>query len=193
MTFADLIERSKRRLNAGQPEPRLWPDSEIDVAASVNDALHMLSAAVMRDSMRRSWLTQDYTVTLGSNGESTDLLTATGSVTGQVGEIMLEGIHFGLVRDADNNVLVPLFHYRDFVSPQPTVFGYYFFKDQIIATRAIGVSVSGPADIQGVNGPLTITASYTPKQVSDVPLDLEDELVSALCQIVTTKLTPINA
>jgi len=185
----ELIERAKRRLNAGQPQPHVWPESEIELAACVNDALHRLSERVMRDSTLRSWLQQDYTVNLSGNGESTDLLTALGSVTGQAGEIILEGIDFGLVRDFENNILIPLMHYADFVRPQPTVFGYYLKKDRVIATRARDKVVNSPADIQSVLGPLTITASFTPKSVGDVPLALEDDLVGDLCSIVTQKVS----
>jgi hypothetical protein len=187
MTKADLVERAKRRLNAGAAEPHVWVSSEIELAACVNDAMHLLSASVVMDNDRRSWLQQNYTVNLDSNGESTDLLTAVGSVTGEVGEVILVGIYFGLVRDADNNILQPLFHYADFVRPQSTVYPYYLLKNQIIATRALGVVVNGPADIQTVNGPLTITANYTPKNVDDVPLTLEDDLVDHLCEVVLRK------
>jgi hypothetical protein len=192
VTKPELIERAKRRLNAGQPQPHTWVESEIELAACVNDALHELSASVMRDSMRRSWLQQNYTVNLDANGESTDLLTAVGSITGEVGEIILEGIHFGLVRDADNNVLKPLFHYLDFVSPQAVVYPYYLQKNNGMATRALGAQVNGPADIVGVSSPLTITANYTPKNVNDIPLALEDDAVAHLCEVVTRKL-PANA
>jgi len=193
MTVDELIERAKRRLNAGQPQPHVWPDSEIDIGACVTDALRQLSERVMRDSELRAWLQQDYAVNLGANGESTDLLTATGSVTGQVGEIILEGMDFGLVRDAENNVLVPLMHYADFVRPQPTVYGYYLKKNRVVATRAKGVAVNSPADILSVLGPITITASFTPKNVSDVPLDLEDDLVGDLCDVVTRKIVNADA
>lgn len=192
MTKGDLVERAKRRLNAGAPQPHVWPENELELAACVNDALGELSTAVMRDNMRRAWLQQDYTVTLNSAGESTDLLTAAGSITGQTAEILLEGIHLGLVRDADNNVLTPLHHYADFVRPQATVFAYYLLKDRVIATRRKDAQVNGPADIQGASGPLTITASFTPKNVTDVPLALEDDLVAHLCEVVTRKL-PANA
>jgi hypothetical protein len=193
VTKADLIERAKRRLNAGAAEPHIWPSNEIELAACVGDALHALSAAVVMDNGRRSWLQQNYTVNLDASGESTDLLTATGSITGEVGEIIIPGIYFGLVRDADNNVLQPLFHYADFVRPQATVYAYYLLKNQILATRASGVVVNGPADIQSVNGPITLTTNYTPKNVDDVPLTLEDDLVTHLCMIVTTKVAPANA
>lgn len=192
MTKTELVERAKRRLNAGAAKPHVWPENEIELAACVNDALHELSGAVMMDNMRRAWMQQDYTVALGANGESTDLLTAAGSVTGEVGEIILEGIHYGLVRDFDNNVLKPLFHYLDFISPQDWPGGFYLMKNSVIATRAAGLAVNGPADIQGVSGPLTITASYTPKNVDNVPLELEDSLVGHLCEVVTRKL-PANA
>lgn len=191
MTKNELVERAKRRLNAGEAKPHIWPESEIEIAACVNDALHELSSAVMMDDMRRAWLQQNYTVTLDANGESTDLLTAVGSVTGEAGEIILEGIHYGLVRDADNNILKPLFHYLEFVSPQPVVWPYYLMKNSVMATRALGVEVNGPADIQSVNGPLTITASFTPINVDDVPLAEEDALVEHLCRIVSLKI--VNA
>jgi len=192
MTKNQLVERAKRRLNAGAAQPHVWPESEIELAACVNDAMHELSMAVMRDDARRSLLQQDYTVTLDANGESTDLMTTAGSITAEAGEIMLEGIYFGLVRDLNNDVLEPVFHYRDFVSPQPTVYPRYLLKNQIIATCAKDIDVNGPADIQGASGPITITASYTPKNVDDVPLEIEDDLVAHLCQVVLRKL-PANA
>jgi hypothetical protein len=193
MTKAELIERAKRRLNAGAAEPRVWASNEIELAACVNDALHELSARVVMDNDRRSWLQQDYTVTLNASGESTDLLTAAGSITGEVGEIILSGVFFGLVRDTDNNILQPLFHYADFVRPQATVYAYYLLKNQIIATRALGVAVNSPADIQSVNGPLTITANYTPINVEDVPLTLEDDLVGHLVDVVLRKASNAKA
>lgn len=193
MTKSELIERAKRRLNAGAADPHVWPSNEIELAACVNDAMHMLSAAVVMDNNRRSWLQQTYTVNLDANGESTDLLTALGSVTGEAGEIILPGVYFGLVRDADNNILQPLFHYADFVRPQATVFAYYLLKNQLIATRAKDAQVNGPADIQSVNGPLTITANYTPNNVDDVPLTLEDDLVGHLCDVVLRKTVNANA
>lgn len=185
MTKNDLIERAKRRLGAVAA-------SEIDLAACVNDALHELSGAVMMDNMRRAWMQQDYEIALDSNGESTDLLTALGSVTGEAGEIMIEGIHYGLVKDADGNVLKPLFHYNDFISPQDWPGGFYFLKNSVIATRAAGLSVNGPADIVGVTGPLTITASFTPVNVTDIRPELEDNAVSHLVEVVMRKL-PANA
>lgn len=192
MTKSELVERAKRRLNAGADKPHVWPENEIELAACVNDALHELSTAVMMDTMRRAWLQQDYTINLDAAGESTDLLTAAGSVTGEVGEILLEGIHFGLVRDANNDVVKPLFHYLDFVSPQFTDWPYYLLKNSVIATRAKDVEVNGPADIQGTVGPIVVTANYAPKNVDDVPLNLEDDLVGHLVEVVLRKL-PANA
>ena len=46
-----------------------------------------------------------------------DLLAASGSVTGNTGEILGEGVYAGVVRDADNNILQPLMHYADFLRP----------------------------------------------------------------------------
>lgn len=188
MTKNQLVERAKRRLNAGAPKPHVWPENEIELAACVNDALHELSDAVMHDDARRSSLQQNYTVALDANGESTDLLTSAGSVTGEVGEIVLKGIYLGLVRDSNNDILEPVFHYRDFVSPQPTVYPKYLLKNRILATCAKDIEVNGPADIQSAAGPLTITASFTPKNVDDVPLEEEDALVAHLCEVVTRKI-----
>jgi hypothetical protein len=168
------------------PEPHIWPSSEIEIAASVPDALHELSMAVMADPARRPWLTQDFAVTLDAAGEG-DLLTAVGSITGETGEIILDGIWYGVVLDADSNILVPLMHYADFLKPQPTVFSYYTLKDQIIATRAINTAVNGPLDIVGVSGPLTITASFTPINVTDLPLSLEDDAVRHLVLVLQRK------
>ena len=192
MTKNELVERAKRRLNAGEAKPHVWPENEIELAACVNDALHELSGAVMMDDQRRAWLQQNYTVSLDANGVSTDLLTAVGSITGEVGEIILEGIHYGLVVDFDGNVLKPLFQYLEFVSPQSAPWGFYLMKNSAMATRAAGLSVSGPADVQGASGPLTVTASFTPKNVDDVPFEIEDELVGHLCEVVTRKV-PANA
>lgn len=192
MTFADLIERAKRRLSAGAPQPHVWPDNEIELAACVSDAIHELSSAVLMDNQRRPWLQQDLTVTLNAAGESTNLLTAVGSLTGQTAEVILEGIMLGAIRDADNNVLVPLMHYADFLRPQSTQFAYYCLKDRVIATRALGVAVNSPADIASVLGPLVVTASFAPKNITDVPLNLEDDLVAHLCEVVLRKTPPVN-
>lgn len=192
MTSAELIDRTKRQLNAGQDQPRNWAENEIELAASVLQAIGELSHRVMRDSSLRPLLQQLYAVSLSPAGEG-DLLLATGSITGNAGEILMEGIHLGVVRDADNNILVPLVHYSDFLRPLPTVYGYYCLKDRVIATRAIGVAVSSPADIQSVNSPLTITASFSPREVDDFPPELHDLLVFALCDVVTRKTSLQNA
>lgn len=193
MTFNDLIERARRQLNAGQPQPRTWPESEIDLAACVMQASSELAHRVMRDSSLRSLLQQEYTVTLDANGEG-NLLTALGSITGVAGEILIDGSRFGAVIDADGNVLHPLLHFADFIRPQPTVFGYYCIKDKAtILTRAINAQVNGPNEIVGATGPLNITANFTPTAVTSFPPELEHLLVQALVDIVVQKATPANA
>lgn len=191
MTKSELVERAKRQLNAGQPQPHLWPDSEIDLAACVKQAISDLSVEVMRDSTRRTLLQQTYSVTLDGSGVG-DLLAATGSITSNAGEILMEGVKYGVVLDADSNPLKPLVHYSDFLSPQQLVYGYYCLKDRKILTRAIDTVVNGPLDIVGVTSPLTITANFEPAEVDDVPSELEAELVNALCKVVTLKVTPAN-
>jgi hypothetical protein len=192
MTADELIERAKRQLNAGQPQPHVWPGSEIDIGACVLQAVGELSDRVMRDNALRTLLQQDYIVTLDGAGEG-DLLATTGSITANTGEALQEGVYIGVVRDADNNVLVPLAHYSDFLRPQPTVYAYYCLKDRKIATRAIGVAVNTPADIVSVNGPLTVTASFAPNEVDDFPLELHDQLVQTLVNLVSAKVMPANA
>lgn len=189
MDFNDLVERSKRRLNAGQPEPHVWVSSEIDLAACVQQAIAELSQRVMMDSSLRTLLQQDYSVTLDANGIG-DPLAAVGSITGVAGEVLQEGIKFGVVIDADGNVLVPITHYSDFLRPQAVQLAYYCLKDRKILTRALGQAVNGPSDIFGVSSPLTITASFEPQVVDSFPDELADDLVNTLCKIVTTKITP---
>lgn len=189
MTVDQLVERSLRQLNAGQPQPHTWPDSSIDIAACVMQARQKVARDVMYDSSLRSLLQQEYLVTLDANGEA-NLLTATGSVTSTTGEILIDGVRMGAVIDADGNKLQPLLHYSDFISPQPTVYAYYCIKDRAtILTRAKDVAVNSVLDIQSVNGPLTITASYTPATVDNFPLELEDDLVNALVAIVASKVS----
>jgi len=189
MTFDELVERAKRQLNAGQSQPHVWPDSELDIAACVMQASGKLGQKVMKDDALRALLQQEYSVSLNTQGEG-DLLTAVGSVTAVAGEILLEGANFGAVIDNDSNVLAPLRHYIQFIAPQSTLYGYYTMKDKgTILTRAINVAVNGPLDIVGAPGPLSITASYTPEAVEDFPPELEDMLVHELVNIVSVKVS----
>lgn len=177
MTASELIERARRQLNA--------PDLEINLAACVMQAKSKVANAVMLDDARRWLLQQAYAVPLNAAGVG-DLLAAVGSIAGK---IISEGVEFGAVVDADNNRLVPLAHYLSFTSPQSTVFAYYLRVNRTIATRALGVQVNNPADIQGVNGPLSVIASFDPDDVDDFPPELEPDLVQALVEIVS----PANA
>ena len=186
MTINDLVERAKRLLNAGQPQPHTWPESEIDIAASVKLAIAVLARQVMEDSAIRSLLQQTYSVALDVSGVG-DPLTATGSITGLAGEILTDGIRYGVVVDNDSNILKPIKNYADFLAPQLRVYGYYCLKDRKVLTRAKDVTVNGPTDIQPVNGPLSITANFEPQAVDTVPNELEDELVQILCRIVALK------
>src|SRR5262245_38871982 len=105
MTFAELVERAKRQMNAGEAGTA-WPDSELDMSACVMQAQSQLAQRVMRDDALRSLLQQEYTLTLDSSGEG-DLSAAVGSIAG---DILLEGVRFGVVIDNDRNVLKPLRH-----------------------------------------------------------------------------------
>lgn len=185
MTFPELIERAKRQLHA--------PDLEIDLAACVMQASDKVARRVMADAALCGLLQQEYPVTLSASGEG-NLLTAVGSVTGVAGEILIDGVRYGVVLDAEGERLHPLKHYHDFLAPQPTVYGYYCIKDKAtILTRARDQQVFTSSDIQAASGPLTITANYTPASVGDFPPELEDMLVQALVDIATAQMTPANA
>jgi hypothetical protein len=193
MTANELIERARRQLNAGQPQPHTWLESEIDIAACVMQARNVLAYKVMRDPSRRGLLQQEYTVTLDANGEG-DLLTDVGSVSGVAGELLIEGVRLGVVIDTDGNIVYPILNYADFLRPQSVHFPHYTIKDgATILTRAKDTQVTGPLEIVGVNGPLTITASYEPESVEDWPPELEADLVIELVNIVAAKLTDANA
>lgn len=186
MTLADLLERAKRLASTAAPSPNLWDNAEIDLASNVLIAVQELGDEVTADFLRRTLLQQDYTVTLNSAGVG-DPLAAVGSITGVAGEIIQESIRYGVVLDAENNILQPILHYSDFLRPQPTVYGYYTLVDRKIYTRAINVPVTTPADITSAPGPLTITASFVPTSVTNVPSQLEDDLVKKLVAVSIRK------
>lgn len=187
MTFNELVERAKRQLNAGQPQPHTWPESEIDLAACVMQAISAMAHDVMRSDELRSLLQQEYSVTLDSSGEG-DLLAAVGSITGIAGEILIDGVRFGAVLDAEGHKLQPILHYADFVAPQSTVFGYYHIKDRAtILTRARDMQVNTSFDIVSAAGPLTVTASFAPQSVTHISPELEEPTVHSLVRIVALK------
>lgn len=188
MTKNELVQRAKRRLMAGSEARPLWAVSELDIAANVEPAAHRLAFRVMMDDDRRTLLQQAYTVNLDSAGVG-DVLAATGSITGNAGEILQGGINVGAVIDFENNRLVNIANYSDFIAPAFAGFGYYNLNRQKIATRAIGVAVNSPADIQSVLGPLTIVASFCPSEVTDWPLELQDDLVNEVVAVTIEKLT----
>jgi hypothetical protein len=191
MSIDELIEYAKRRL-AALPESSGWPLQEIAIAACIPAARHECAVKVMQNDAQRGLLQQDYTVALNPAGQG-NLLAAVGSVTGLVGEILQEGVNLGVVLDGDNNKLVPLKHYADFLSPQPIVYGYYCLSDKVIRTRAINLQVSTPLDVVSATSPLTVTASYAPMNVSDFPEEIQDDLVGCLVEVVLRKGPDVGA
>lgn len=185
MTANELVQYAKRRL-AALPESSGWPLQEIAIASCIPAAIHEFANRVMHDDAQRGLLQQIYTVVLDGAGEG-NLLTPPGSVTGLAGEILQEGVYLGVVLDGDNNILAPLRHYLDFLRPQPVVYGYYNLSDKIIRTRAINLQVNVPLDIVSATSPLTITASYAPANVTDIPVELQDDLVGYLVEVVLRK------
>lgn len=187
MTKDELVERAKAQLNAGSPQPRVWPDAEIDIDACIMVASDALAREAMHDPYLRALLQQTYSVTLDGAGQG-DLLAATGNITAVAGEILLDGIRHGVVLDADGNQLQNILHYADFLRPQPTIWGYWSLKDRDkIVTRIKGVQANGLAEIQGAPGPLSILASFAPASVASFPPELDDRLVQKLVDVVALK------
>lgn len=178
MTKNELVEHAKRRLIATTGNP-LWAKLEMELAASIPVALHLLADRVMRDDMKRVHLQQDYSLALNAQGRGL-LSAATASIPG---DILPEGIHAGRVVDADGNILWPLKTYQSFLSPQPTFRPYYALISGSMYTRAQGVQVNNAQDVQGVAGTLTITANFTPSNVTDVPSPITDDLVNAVVEV----------
>ena len=179
-----IILQAKRRLIAGSGGA-ITADIEIDIAAQIQSALAALAQKTMRNDSKRGLLQQSYSVTLTSGVGN--LLTTVGSVTG-VADMLMEGIFWGLVVDGDGNLLCPLKNYSAFVRPQPSVFGYYCLRNERIYTRAKDESFTIPSEIQGVTGPLTVTASFEPATCEVVPNELGDDLIEALVNLVLTKM-----
>ncbi len=186
MTFPQLIEQAKRLAGAGSGSPDLWADKEIDLAACKNIALAELAHEAMHDDARRHLLQQNYSVALDANGEG-DIIAATGAVT-SAADIIPESIYFGNVRDAENNVLVPLRHYSDFLKPQLSAFGYYCLKGRKIATRAIGVYVAKSEDVAPAPTPLTILANYSSTDLTYWPAEFDEDIVKKLVTVVMRKV-----
>ncbi|MCI0748167.1 MAG: hypothetical protein L0Y58_22400 [Verrucomicrobia subdivision 3 bacterium] len=190
MTLNELVQYTKRRL-VGVPGGEVWADREIEIAATIPAALQELGAQVLRDRHRRNLLQQSYSVALDSAGIG-NLLTAIGGITGTAGEILQDGVALGVVRDAENNVLVWLPNYDDFLRPASIAFGYYTLVAARIYTRAVGVAVTPSLDIAPAATPLTVFSSYAPAAVSGVPKELEDDTISILTEILMRQVSPIN-
>jgi hypothetical protein len=186
MTKDELVEFAKRRLTPVNP---LWAKMDNEIAAAIPAALHLLAERVMRDEDKRVLLQQDYALNLGGDGKGL-LSAATATIAG---DILPEGIWFGRVVDADGKVLWPLKTLQSFYSPQPTFKGYYGLFTGQVWTRGVGNVVNGAQDVQGANGPLTITASFVPANVGDVPATLTDDLVADVVEIVSKGPAPAPA
>ena len=182
MTKAELIEYAKRRLAAGEADPRIWPENEIEIAAAVGTALHRLANDVMHDPLLRAYFQDTYSLALNASGEG--VLSAATSV-GSVDSVLLyESVWDGPVFDNDGRQLWPLRQYADFTRPQPTHRGYFHLKNGKMLTRAMGMNVNGPADIYGVSTPVSFTGSYAPNDVGDVSAELDDQLIDTLVAVV---------
>lgn len=185
MTFDDFVISATRRLNAGSPQNG-WEDSALDIATCVQAAIHALAKDVMLDNEKRGLLQQTYSVTI--SGSTGDLLSPTGSVTATAAEILPDGIYYGVLIDADGDVLQPLKTLNAFYHPQSLVYSYYHVgPNMTLYTRSKQAQVNIPADVVGVNGPVSVVASYAPQDPADIPHSLEDDLVEYICRIAMTK------
>lgn len=193
MTLPEFVQRVKRRLNALGVDPRVAGENELEIVTALASAGHSLAHKVMNNDGRRSLLQQIYSVTLNGAGEG-NLQAATGGITTLAGEILLEGVMIGSVHDNDGNRLVGVPHYYDFIAPRTKVFPEYCLKANIIATCAAGTFVTVPADIQSVNGPLSVLASYVPSLITGWPNEILDDLESEVVAVMITKAPiPNNA
>ena len=186
MTFDNLIAMAKYRLAAGNTAVD-WQLYEPDIATCVDAALGALATDIMHDPTRCGLLQQSYSVTLtAGNG---DLLAATGSVTSAAGEILMEGVLMGSVKDGDGEIIYPLHSLNAFYRPQSQVFYYYYLAPNgNIYTRSKSTQVNNPGDVAGCTSPLTVIANYAPASVTSVPNELEEDLVEKLCSILLTKI-----
>jgi hypothetical protein len=193
INFDVLIETARRVLLANTPPSQIPQGNlEIDLAAIKDTACQVLAARIAKDPGRFYLLQQDYSVALDGSGVG-DFLTATGSITGDA-DIYADSIPMGNVQDAYNNSLIYIPHLFDFYRPASTQFAYYTLQDRRIRTRAIATAVQSAADIVGVVGPLTITASFISTDLTYWPDQFFDDLVATIVNIAQTKLAaPANA
>lgn len=180
----DIVLQAKRRLNATTPG-NIAEDFEIDIAAALPSALAALAIKVMLSDSKRGLLQQDYSVTLTAG--IGNLITATGSIT-SAADILMEGVYWGVVQDADGDLLQPLKNYSAFLRPQPLIHSYYCLRGERIHTRSKDQQVNIPAEVTSVTGPLTVTASFEPSTCEVVPDELADELIECLVNLVLTKM-----
>jgi len=179
-----LIERAKRRLGAGEGQPRVWPTNELALAAAIDAALHELSTAVARDDNQRYLLQQWYAVTTDGNGIA-DLLAAVGETTGDA-DILTEGVFLGDVRDQDGNALWRILHYADFRRSQERFRALYCLVGRKLYTSASGSADETITPLASNN--LRVLANFTPQDLTYLPAELEDDLVGQLAEVVTRKL-----
>jgi len=182
MTKSELIEYVKRRLAAGEADPRIWAENEIEIAAAVNTALGRLGYQVMRDENLCAHLQDTYTLALNISGEGA--LSAASSVSGVNGVLLYESVWNGPVLDNDGRTLWPLRHYSDFLRPQPAHRGYFHLQNGRVLTRRDGAQVNSAQDVQGATSPLSFSGSYSPNSVDDVPDELDDLLIDILVGVI---------
>ena len=193
LNINEIVETVKRILSAGAGDGQAnpWNRPELDLGAMRGTACQRLAARIAKDSVRRSLMQQNYVCALDGSGIA-DPLSEVGTITGDT-DIYWDSIPWGNVQDLDNNSLVYLPSLYDFYRPASTAFGYYTLVNQRLRTRAIGVGVTSAADVVGVNGPVTVTASYVTTDLSFWDAQFFDDMVQEILHIAQTKLAELNA
>ena len=180
----DIILIASRRLQAASGMA-ITPDIEIDIAAQMQSALAALAKMTMANDAKRGLLQQDYTIALTAG--IGNLITATGAIT-TAADMLMDGVYWGVVIDADGDILQPLKNYSAFLKPQPLIYSYYCLRGERIHTRSRFQQVNYPSDVTSVTGPLTITANFEPATCEVVPNELGDDLIECLVNLVLTKM-----
>lgn len=191
MTAAELIDKARFLLAAGNPDSP-WYQMEIEANLVMPQAMHILGMAVANDPRRFGILQQQYSVSLNFLGLG-NLATTSGALTARA-DIIWETVGRGHVRDANNEKLIYVPEFAQFVGYLLPGYQYYTLSQQQIFTRIVSAGYYN-GDSTGVTGPLTVTASYFPyvgtvTDANTLPTELQDDAVEHLARILQIKYEP---
>lgn len=173
MSLKELVNRAifvaQVPLTPAGSDPIMSVDLQAEMLVPI--AVSNITKAVAEDPHRKHLLTQNFQITLDSEGK------------GFIPDRMLsEYIDEGSVRDGDTsaneglgNVLVRIHHFDDYVEWRDRRFGYYCLHEGRIWTRAIN---SGSR--YDTYGPLSVDCVAQPSSTTGALLLLSDELTDDL-------------